>query len=202
MYTQNRGGTDDGSDARMVIDGTFIKTGSASVSTISVAVENNGTISVQSGDLVINKLTGDGTLEVGGTGRLVLNGDFMNQIVNDTLTGSNGTDLINGRNGEDRITGAGGDDTLTGGNDAFTDTSVFDPDFGKDVITDFQAAGTSHDIVEFSTSMFADWDAVEAALSDGAAGAVITLDADNSITFNGVTSAQLIANQADDFRFV
>jgi Ca2+-binding RTX toxin-like protein len=184
----------------MVINqGTLIKSGTAATSTISVAVENSGAIVVIAGTLVLDKVSGTGTLDVSGTGRLVLNGDFRGAVIDDILMGSNGTDTLNGRNGNDRLTGRGGNDSLSGGADV--DTFVFNAGFGNDVITDFTVAGATHDVIEFSTAVFADWAAVQAALTDSASGAVITAGAD-TITFNNVTAAQLITNNVNDFLFV
>ena len=85
-------------------------------------VTNSGSIQVHSGDLHISHLINSGSLDVTGTGRLFLTGDFGG-VVNDVISGSNGTDIIDGRSGADRIIGNGGNDILTGG--ASADTFVF-----------------------------------------------------------------------------
>ena len=54
---------------------------------------------------------------------------------NDDLVGSAGPDTINGGRGADTIAGGAGDDMLTGGRQA--DAFMFQPGFGRDVITDF-----------------------------------------------------------------
>jgi hypothetical protein len=79
---------------------------------------------------------------------------------------------------------------------------VFKPGFGRDTIADFVVEGSSHDFIEFSTAVFADWNALRAAITDSVQGAVITLDANNTITLANVTKAQLVANNGDDFLFL
>ena len=112
---------------------------------------------------------------------------------------------LNGRTwrcsaGNDRITGKGGDDRLTGG--AGTDTFVFDSvTSGHDVITDFATLTSrraKHDVLEFSTTVFVDWDHLLAATSNTEDGdAYIRFDDNNNgITLTGVTK-QSLANHHD-----
>jgi hypothetical protein len=121
-------------------------------------------------------------------------------IAIENITGTKAADQIAGNAQANVIEGGGGNDKLAGG--AGADTFVFKVGFGRDVISDFAASGRQHDVVEISTSLFADWSHVEAALFDGAKGAVLHVDDTNSITFTGVTKAQIVANHVDDFRFV
>ena len=168
----------------------------------------------------------------GGLGNDAINGEAGDDTLygnegNDTLTGDAGKDILYGGDGTDGFFGGGGDDTIygeagndtmygDGGNDKLdggtgndiligstgSDTFIFNTGFGKDVISDFTATGSTHDVVEIKASLFANWAAVEGAISDSASGAVIALDANNTITLTGVTKAVLIANHVDDFRFV
>ncbi len=113
-----------------------------------------------------------------------------------------GNDTFYGGAGNDRIEGGAGDDSLSGG--AGQDTFLFKPNFGRDTVTDFTSAGADHDIIQVSTALFADWNALIAAdaLTDVAGNATLhTGDGLNVATFLGVTSAQLIASHVDDFRF-
>ena len=92
------------------------------------------------------------------------------------------------------------------GNDVFVgtpeaDTFSFEPGFGKDVVAGFQLTGDRHDIVEISTSLFTDWSAVESSLSDSSSGVVITTAAGDTITFSGITAAQLVSHH-ENFLFV
>ena len=67
--------------------------------------------------------------------------------------GSSGL-AVYGTKGNDTITGSAGNDLLTGG--PGKDTFLFASSvIGKDVITDFTATGSSHDILQFDHSIFA-----------------------------------------------
>jgi Ca2+-binding RTX toxin-like protein len=89
------------------------------------------------------------------------------------------------------ITGGSGNDTLTGG--AGADTFVFNTGFGKDVITDFTAGTvTGHDVLNFSSAIFATFGAMQAAATQVGANTVITAGA-NTVTLNNVTKANLVA---------
>ena len=72
-------------------------------------------------------------------------GDYAG-IARFTMTGNQLANVLTGGDGRDRISGGGGTDTLKGleGDDRFSggpgnDTFVFAPNFGNDVITDFDA---------------------------------------------------------------
>jgi hypothetical protein len=146
-----------------------------------------------------------------------------------TITGGAGNDTLFGNGGNDTLIGGAGNDTLSGGGGA--DTFVFAPvnptttngiyaaGFGKDVITDFTANMTnvSHDVLLFSSSMFAPGttaDALVAGTAHNAAGGlvtvvqtqpgspvVITLDPTDTITLNNVSLAVLKASAAADIHF-
>ncbi|MEM7749810.1 MAG: hypothetical protein AAF346_16280, partial [Pseudomonadota bacterium] len=113
------------------------------------------------------------------------------------LLGSYGDDTLTGSDLNNRIDGRTGDDTLTGGlgNDAF----VFRPGDGADTITDFNATANEADIIEFSTTAFADYAALQAAMTEVNGDVVITLDADNSVT---IKNSGILDLDQDDFRFV
>jgi hypothetical protein len=133
------------------------------------------------------------TIEREGADPLLADGD-------DIMNGSSSSDYMNGLSGADRLEGKGGDDMFIGGEGS--DTFVFKPGFGRDTIADFVVEGSSHDFIEFSTAVFADWNALRAAITDSVQGAVITLDANNTITLANVTKAQLVANNGSDFSFL
>lgn len=118
----------------------------------------------------------------------------------DQLLGEAGKDRLSGGKGKDLIDGGAGNDWLSGGKDS--DTFVFGPDFGKDVITDFSVKGSSRDVIQFDTEVFANWTELEGAIKETCLGTVITLDSENSITIVGVSEAQLVAHHADVFSFV
>jgi hypothetical protein len=50
--------------------------------------------------------------------------------------------------------------------------------------------------------VFADWNALQGSILDGAHGAVTRLDAHNRIDLSDVSAADLIANHVNDFSFV
>ena len=118
----------------------------------------------------------------------------------ENVIGSAGADHIIGDGNNNHINGKGGDDFLTGGGGI--DTFIFNSGFGRDTIADFHASGNFHDIVQLDHALFASWSVVDAHLSNSALGAVLTLDANDTITFTAVTKAQLELNHATDFIFV
>lgn len=108
---------------------------------------------------------------------------------NDTIYGANldsVVDDLRGNSGDDTLIGGKGNDKLTGGSG--TDTFVFtSTDFGKDTITDF---GSGFDVLDF-TGTFADDDAVFDAAAQVGTSVVITYDAQNTVTLQNFTLAQL-----------
>jgi Ca2+-binding RTX toxin-like protein len=103
---------------------------------------------------------------------------------NKTLTGGSGNDFLI----------AGNNDILIGG--PGNDTFVFNPNFGKDVVSNFDV---NHDSIALSHTLFP-VDTVAEILShthDTSAGAVIGVDAHDTITLHGVTTAQLAAHSSD-----
>ena len=93
---------------------------------------------------------------------------------NDTLAGDGNANILNGLAGNDVITGNGGSDTLYGNSGA--DSFVFNAGFGRDTVADFVATGTGHDMIDFSTSVFANFAAVQSHMAQVGADVVITLD--------------------------
>jgi Ca2+-binding RTX toxin-like protein len=93
------------------------------------------------------------------------------------------------------ITGGTGNDTLTGGQGA--DTFTINAAFGKDIISDFTAgAGNGHDVLNFASTIFANFTAMQAAATQVVVGGVtstlITSGA-NTLTLTNVTKASLVA---------
>ncbi len=102
--------------------------------------------------------------------------------------------MLVGRNRDDVLDGGSGDDTLTGGNGH--DIFVFNANFGRDTITDFNAVA---DVIEIDNTLFADFAALLAHTADVSGNAVVTFDAGNTITLNTVLKATLTQS---DFHFV
>jgi len=90
------------------------------------------------------------------------------------------------------LIGAPGD-TLTGGGGS--NTFVFNPGFGKETIKDFNP---SQDVILFDHTLFATASQVLSQTYDTKAGAVIVVDAHDTVTLVGVHVAQL---QTSDFLF-
>jgi serralysin len=109
----------------------------------------------------------------------------------DVLDGSSGHKVLLGGNGSDVLIGGMGD-TLSGGNGP--DTFLFRPGFGANTITDFDV---HNDAVQIAKSVFQNVADLFAHASNSAAGAVIDDGAGNSITFTGVTLAELQAHQSN-----
>ena len=90
-------------------------------------------------------LSGDENPNVlkGGGGNDTLNGVGNN----DTLDGGAGRDMLDGGAGIDKLTGGAGDDELIGGSE--TDTFVFAPGHGDDIISDFVVGTDRIDLSAF-----------------------------------------------------
>jgi hypothetical protein len=82
-----------------------------------------------------------------------------------------------------------GQHRLDGGGNG-SDTFVFGPGFGHDMITDFTAA----DRIEFDDGVFLNFQAVQAAAQLAGADTVIMLDDNNSVTLQGVDLHNLHAS--------
>jgi serralysin len=123
------------------------------------------------------------------------------QDINPNSSSSNPTDFTPfttasslveiGGAGNDHLVSGHGNDTMTG--NASADIFVFNPSFGKDVITDY-VPGT--DALEFDHTIFADAAALLAATTDENGSAVVTHGTD-TVTLNAITKAQLTAHQGD-----
>ncbi len=116
----------------------------------------------------------------------------------DTLDGGQGDDRLFGMEGADSLIGGTGDDRMSGG--LGDDTFVFlTAGTGADTITDFTAGAASEDTIEFATTLFADYAALSAAVTDDGTDATITIAPGDTIVLKGVVAADL---HADDFTFV
>jgi Ca2+-binding RTX toxin-like protein len=111
------------------------------------------------------------------------------------LDGSAGHDVLIGGSAADVLIGGKGD-TLTGGGGP--DTFVFRPNFGTNVITDFNVI---NEAVQIDKSLFAGVNDVLAHTTDTPAGAVINDGHGDTVTLAHVTLAQLQTHQ-NDFHLV
>ncbi|MFY0615440.1 MAG: hypothetical protein JXQ99_28180 [Hyphomicrobiaceae bacterium] len=151
------------------------------------ADDGNGGVDTQ--EIAVAVANQAGETWVGGNGKQVHTGTGEE----DVLSGGNGKDIVDGAAGDDIISGGNGKDTLIGGagNDWLTgdkgkDTFVFAENFGNDVITDF-----SNDVLEFETAVFSDSADVLANATQIGSDTVITYDAENTITLQGVAYTSL-----------
>ena len=133
------------------------------------------------------------TLEiVGGATQGTGNNDSINYLydcsnVASTLTAGSGTDTL--------YVCEGNGTTLVGG--AGKDTFVFAVNqVGKDTITNFRA---SNEVLQFNSSLFANYSAAMTHTSQVGANTVITIDGQDTITLQNVAKTSLTAN---NFHFV
>ncbi len=107
------------------------------------------------------------------------------------------TGSVTGTSGDNRLTGTSGNEVFkgNGGNDTF----AFAANFGNDVITDFGAGRRSHDVVEFSKTVFDDFADVLAHASQSGQDVVIDAGGGNSLTFKNTSLSSL---DRSDFHFV
>ncbi len=155
--------------------------------------------------VVVNLTTGKNQYGEASRDVLINVENIVGSVYNDTitgdaaanrLTGGEGADVLNGMAGIDYLYGEDGNDSLTGGSEA--DVFVFELGFGDDTVTDFWAGAGRTDRMWFQSNgtlspASASWHA-----ADTAAGAVITVDGQGSVTLLGVHLAQL---HTDDFIF-
>ena len=120
---------------------------------------------------------------------------------NDTITLNEANGALPAANmfggaGNDTLTGGAGNDTMDGG--AGNDSFIFNANFGIDTITNFGDVAANQDVIDFSTAVFANFAAVQAALHQVGADVHIDVNASNSVILTNVSVANL---GSDDFRF-
>ena len=103
------------------------------------------------------------------------------------ILGTNGNDVLKSTSGNDLFKGNGGSDTF-----------AFAPNFGADVISNFSATGRSHDVVQFSKSVFDSFADVLAHASQSGHDVVIDAGGGNTLTLKDTKLAHL---DKTDFHF-
>jgi hypothetical protein len=168
----------------------------------------NDTLYGGSGDDTLDGGDGNDALD-GGTGNDLLNGGEGN----DALKGGDGNDTLYGKAGQDTLIGGAGDDILKGGADNDTlfggagkdtfylgagsdtvsggsgaDTFVFSQDNGRnrDTITDFDARGSDHDVLDISDFDVSSFKALKAMMVDTGDDVVISLPHRETIVLKDV----------------
>ncbi|MCS3897836.1 hypothetical protein M2171_006969 [Bradyrhizobium japonicum USDA 38] len=111
------------------------------------------------------------------------------------VTGTSSGSAILGSSKGNTLTGTTGDDIFVG--NGHPDTFVFDANFGKDFIKDFDSYGRSHDTIQFSKSAFSDFASVLNHASQVGQDVVIA-NGDDSLTLKNVKLGSL---QSHDFHF-
>jgi Ca2+-binding RTX toxin-like protein len=144
------------------LDGT---PGTNNVNGWGVSVDNTADYHNQTSNLFLLGFSGDDTITTGkgadfiaggadddkirsGGKADILLGDIKGQTGNDVLFAGSGADILDGGRGDDRLKGGGGSDTF-----------VFKTRSGADVVTDFHAAGSAHDVIDLTHMRgIGDWD--------------------------------------------
>ena len=128
-----------------------------------------------------------------------LNGDGqIGPVVGSQTPPAGGSaNVVNGTSGNDIITSRAANEIFfgNGGNDTF----VFGKSFGMDTITDFQASGKNHDLLQFSHNTFSSFAAVLAHAAQVGSDVVITADAVDTVTLKNV---HLFSLQKNDIHIV
>jgi hypothetical protein len=99
--------------------------------------------------------------------------------------------------GSNFLTGTSADDLFIGR--GHSDTFVFAPNFGNDVIKDFKASGWGHDVVQFSKSVFDNFADVLAHATQSGRDVVVATDHSDSLTLKNTKLSSL---DKSDFHFV
>lgn len=144
------------------------------------------------GNDVINGRAGDDIISAGAGSDKISGGDD-----NDRIGGGDGGDVINGGNGNDEISGWAGNDKLTGGSGA--DTFIFHRLDGSDTITDFEAGGKNHDMIDLqSLTGINNYKQVLAIMTEVGNDVIIDVSDHNDITIKNVELGDLTK---DHFQF-
>jgi Ca2+-binding RTX toxin-like protein len=102
---------------------------------------------------------------------------------------SSGQVLV-GTSAADTLTGGSGNDLFIGG--AGADTFMFSAAFGLDIIADFSAGGSAHDIINFQgSSVLNSFANVLSHTTAVGSGVAISLDSNNIVTLNNISKGSL-----------
>jgi Ca2+-binding RTX toxin-like protein len=113
-------------------------------------------------------------------GTAVKSGSVTDHLTNiQNVVGTSGADTLSGNSAANTLTGGGGADAFR-----------FKGAFGADIVTDFQAAGSAHDLLQFDAAAFSTASAALAAAHQVGADVVINNGA-NSVTLKGINVSTL-----------
>lgn len=151
--------------------------GSKSIGTVTADGDGTWSFSTQSSSHAVNAFSAK-QLDAGG--RVVDNSGSA-------IIGTCGGNILKSTSGDDVFVGGGGADTF-----------VFAPNFGNDVIKDFNPSGRAHDVVQFSKSIFDNFADVLAHATQAGRDVVITTDHNDSLTLKNTKLSSL---DKSDFHF-
>jgi Ca2+-binding RTX toxin-like protein len=134
-----------------------------------------------------------------GNGQALLGNTSSNIFDLSGLVQISGLSGVDAGEGNDTLVSSSSSDTFTGGlgNDAF----VFKPNFGHDVVTDFNGAGALvGDVIKFDHTIFSSFADVQAHASDASGHVVITDVNGNQVE---LTNVSFVTNlHSNDFSFI
>jgi Ca2+-binding RTX toxin-like protein len=145
--------------------------------TTSMDLAANDVLSGLGGDDMLYGVAGNDTL-YGGAGK-------------DKLYGGTSDDILSAGAGNDTLTGGAGDDVMSGGSGA--DTFVFIKENGghKEIVTDFTASGSAHDVIDLSYFDIASFKTLKAMMDQDGQNTVIEFEPGETITLKGVDIGDL-----------
>ncbi|MBR4641774.1 MAG: hypothetical protein IKO74_03510, partial [Selenomonadaceae bacterium] len=169
------------SGAKVTIDAgagnDFIKSTGANSSILGGAGAD--TITGSTGADYLNGGNGNDSILGGSGADTILGGAGV-----DYIDGGKGNDSINGGTGNDSLWGGAGNDTLTGG--AGNDTFIYQPNTGKDTITDY----ASGDILQILNADGTNGTYTKAAFADNTL--TLTIDGGGSVILTNVKSGSSV----------
>jgi Ca2+-binding RTX toxin-like protein len=167
---------------------------SGTLTSLSGKGESGGTVTLADGTTTVATATvgsgGNWSMSfIGGTSVRTLNATETDKAGN---VGAKSGAVILGTIGNDTLVSTPGNDLLIGG--AGADTYSFASLFGNDTIAGFAAAGAAHDIINFKgSSVLNSYANVMSHTTQVGTGAVISLDANDTVTLLNVNKTSLTA---------
>jgi VCBS repeat-containing protein len=167
-------------------------------------IDGNGQDAIFGGPNDIIK-AGNGSDEViGGANNTITLGNGPDKVVggpNNKITVGNGADTIIGGPNDTIVVGNGADLLVAAPGDRWAfgngpDVFAVNSGFGNNTITNFNPG---QDVIQFNHALFSNFAAAMAHTQQVGANTVITYDANDAITLNGVTASSL---HSSNFRFV
>jgi len=189
---------DAGNDRLEGSAGTDTLFGGDGIDTVEFTLASGGvTVNLATGMGTAGDAAGDSYASIEYVAGSAYADDLTGDAFANRLSGNAGDDVLDGGDGRDVLVGGLGQDWMTGG--AGADVFQINIGSGQDVITDFWAGAGHTDRVQFTGGQFVSFADVVSHSANAAAGVLITINADDSLTLAGVAISQL---RADDFLFL